>query len=341
MKFSARRDGLTSNPFSSFFLNLSAIVNAVPIEGKHLHSRGSTGCGKPHNTGYNNNDGGGFSITSSGHTRTYTINVPSNYNPNKATGLTISYHGRSGSSDVQHTLTQFGNEDWNPDLISVYPQGLQGDEGKTAWQGAPYARDGIDDLKFTLDLLDHLRSECCIDDARIYASGKSNGGGFVDALACSDVGRQFAAFSACSGAFYTDNALGDCQALSSKKLKIPFLETHGGKDGTVPYAVENESHGGTTPAIPNLLSWWAQRNGCAVDDKGTSVFPSQYGGQLNHTTWSCDGNDEIVQGYWIKDMDHDWPSTTSNPDNKEHGDGPTLIDAAPKIIDFYNRYTKV
>ncbi|KAL7007219.1 hypothetical protein EMMF5_003058 [Cystobasidiomycetes sp. EMM_F5] len=314
-----------------------ALVVGTPLRRQSTPSNGTSGCGKiPPFQRYSNRS---ISLTtSSGVNRTYTIYVPSTYNSSKPTPLVITYHGRNGSSDVQYALTQFGNEAYNPYAISVYPQGLLGVGNQSAWQGASYASPLSNDTQFTNDLLDSLRSMYCIDDSRIYASGKSNGGGFVDTLACSTVGARFAAFSSCSGAFYTDNALSQCPNVQTV---TPYLEFHGSIDDTVPYDGKNNSAGGNEPPIPLWLSWWGQRNGCNAT-AGSKAFPSGYGGagNVNITTYSCGTNNtqNIVQGYWIKGMGHSWPSTSNNTDNIAHGDGPTVLNATPLIMQFYNAH---
>jgi poly(3-hydroxybutyrate) depolymerase len=49
----------------------------------------------------------------------------------------------------------------------VYPNGVDG-----AWAGPKYAKTSVaEDLQFVSDLLADLRSNYCIDDSRIYATG--------------------------------------------------------------------------------------------------------------------------------------------------------------------------
>lgn len=38
---------------------------------------------------------------------------------------------------------------------------------------------GVDDIQFTLDMISDLQDNLCVDSKRIYAAGKSNGGGLV------------------------------------------------------------------------------------------------------------------------------------------------------------------
>jgi poly(3-hydroxybutyrate) depolymerase len=107
--------------------------------------------------------------------------------------------------------------------------------------------DGVDDLQFTTYLVAHLQEEYCIDSNRLYASGKSNGAGFVDTLACSDHGDQFAAFAVAAAALYTDSGKDSC----TKKRAI--LESHGLEDGTIPYHPNGEP--GAGGPLPDIGEW--------------------------------------------------------------------------------------
>lgn len=52
------------------------------------------------------------------------------------------------------------------------------------WEGFPGAT--TDDIGFTMDILDDIESQYCIDTNRVYATGKSDGAGFVGVLACDE-----------------------------------------------------------------------------------------------------------------------------------------------------------
>jgi poly(3-hydroxybutyrate) depolymerase len=109
------------------------------------------------------------------------------------------------------------------------------------WQGDPDAK--TDDVKFTLDLIDHISSKYCVDTDKIYASGKSNGGGFsANILACDPVAsNKIAAFAGIAGAYYQGTTSAGCDAktvpikCSPGRKPIPILETHGTADGVIPY----------------------------------------------------------------------------------------------------------
>ncbi len=153
----------------------------------------------------------------------------------------------------------------------------------------------------------------------------SDGGGFVNSLACSpDHGAAFAAFAPVSGAFYTDTNYSDCKPSRSP---LPILEFHGLADSTIKYA-GGSGFGGPLPAIPTWLSWWAQRDGCLdpVADKTNTSEPG-----YQYITYSCKGFADIVRHYEIRALGHKWPNTsiTVSP-----------IDASPIIMDFFSAYYK-
>jgi poly(3-hydroxybutyrate) depolymerase len=69
-----------------------------------------------------------------------------------------------------------------------------------------------------------------VDSSRIYATGFSNGAGFVNLLACvPDTAATFAAFSAGSAALYPGTRGGS--GCNSNGTSISFLEFHGQNDG--------------------------------------------------------------------------------------------------------------
>ena len=63
------------------------------------------------------------------------------------------------------------------------------------WQG-DFRHNSTDDKGFVADMLVYFGTNFCIDNSRIYAAGKSNGGGFTSLLACdSKLSKAFAAFA--------------------------------------------------------------------------------------------------------------------------------------------------
>ncbi|MGW5645562.1 alpha/beta hydrolase family esterase [Saccharopolyspora sp. NPDC003752] len=289
-------------------VGLVAVLGGAPAQAESRIDRSpSAGCGEAAVPGASETR----TIVSGGITRSYLLHVPADYRPHEPTPVVLSFHGHSRTSEYQEELSGFSATD----AISVYPQGLVGTDGETAWQGAPYSA-AADDVLFTGDLLDQLERDFCVDRTRIYAAGKSNGGGFTGVLACR-MSDRIAAFAPVSGAFYPQG--GECEP----ERAAPILDFHGTDDQTIPYPGNPEKG---LPPIPEWLAGWADRNDCGdtpiVRDEGNGVRVSKWIG--------CDRGGNVVH-YRIEGLGHDWPSTRPNPDS----DQPSVIDATPIIMRFF------
>ncbi|KAI8630219.1 carbohydrate esterase family 1 protein [Xylariaceae sp. FL1651] len=299
---------------------------AAPVVASNIAARATAGCGKFHLPGITTYHG----LTSSGRSRSYSVHVPSAYDSSKPYPLVLGFHGSSSIGLFFEVDTKLSESRFSAKKIMVYPDGVGG-----AWAGANYSQVSVtEDLQFVTDLLTELRADYCVDDARIYATGISNGGGFVNTIACSAVGGEFAAFAPASGAYYTDNA-GVTGGCSPARSPLPILEVHGGIDASVHYD-GGEGEGGIEPAIPTWLGWWAERNSCA-----SSNVEDSFDGDVHHTTWTCAGGVEGMLQHWkVDDMGHCWASTEINFSQISVLEGPTHIQASQIIMDFFDQFTK-
>jgi len=284
-------------------------LGAMPASAAPVLDRAvsSTGCGQPAT-------GAGTTsvahLRSGGVEREYRIYLPAGYRPHRAYPLVLSYHGHGKSAEYQEELSGFSGSD----VIAVYPQGVPGTDGKSAWTGAPYSAP-VDDVRFTADLLTSLQQRLCVDPKRIYAAGKSNGGGFVGVLACRMSGR-IAAFAPVSGAFYPQG--GACRP----SRKVALLDFHGTADTTIPYAGNPEKG---LPSLPDWLSGWAARDRCFPYPVSVSPTP----GVLTQWWPGC----SLVH-YRMIGAGHVWPSTHPNGDSP----APSALDATPLIRQFFRAH---
>ena len=199
---------------------------------------------------------------------------------------------------------------------------------KGAWQGDPSVQ--ADDVKFTLELLDNITKTFCIDEDRIYASGISNGGGFVaNVLACdAKASTKFAAFASASGAYYQNGLQDKCDAkkvpiaCNNNGAKIPLIATAGGKDKTIPYdgGARRKS---CLPSVEHFMTAAAERDGLAAKSSqskvnNTDVVQYSYGKDAGG----------MVQYYYIPDMGHTWP----------RGDKKTHVSATKVFMEFFNEW---
>ncbi|VUC29233.1 unnamed protein product [Clonostachys rosea] len=284
------------------------------VQAVAVHKRASSGCGKSHSFIGQTKE---FSFDSSGGTRTYRIFLPKGYKVNSPQPLIIAYHGSGKTPEDMEELTKFSDESINSKMVAVFPAGV----GKH-WQGPSYAEEGVSDKIFTTDLVNRIKNNYCIDESRVYAAGQSNGGGFVNTLACSpDHGGQFAAFAASSAALYTD-VEGD-KTCHPSRSPLPFLESHGTNDQRINYQGNQTAKGGPVPAIPEWLGRWARRNKCS----GPSS--SNIGNDVEQQKWTCAGEKGLLTHFKLNGHGHAYPGSSDKQ-----------LFLSPKIIDFFNSHMK-
>lgn len=202
------------------------------------------------------------------------------------------------------------------------------------WQGDPKSQ-GINDISFTLQMLDHFEDRYCIDRTRVYAAGKSNGGGLTNLLACDPAAsKRFAAFAPVAGAHYQNVTEDKCKPNTVKfhcnpaRAPIPMLAFHGTADETISYTGGGR-RGKCLPSIPHFVREWARRDDLADKNETTTTTDS---GKVEVSRFGDHG--EVVH-YRIEGLGHAWPSTEPNSDNP---DG-TYVDATPIIMGFFDQWT--
>lgn len=228
--------------------------------------------------------------------------------------IVLAFHGRGESPEL---LDRYSGLD-RLHAVMVYPRGEPGEGGKLSWSGTPTAAPDVDDVQFARAIVAGLRGWSCVDPARVYATGKSDGGGFAAQLACraADLVRAVAPVA---GAYYPN--AGGC----APTRPVDVLEFHGTDDHVVPY-LGSEDRG-----LPDVHAWltaWAHRDDC------TGEQPSQrVADDVTLSVWSGCAGDARVAGYRILGGGHTWPGALARS-----GPGVTTeaIDATALIARFFD-----
>jgi poly(3-hydroxybutyrate) depolymerase len=114
-----------------------------------------------------------------GTTRTYILDVPGAYDPDRAYPIIFAWHGRTGTAALARAY--FGIDDLaGADALIVYPQGLPvtADPNDTGWELTPNGRD----VAFFDAMLAAVQGEYCT--GRVYSMGHSFGGYMSNSLGC-------------------------------------------------------------------------------------------------------------------------------------------------------------
>ncbi|OZJ01666.1 hypothetical protein BZG36_05673, partial [Bifiguratus adelaidae] len=237
----------------------------------------------------------------SGTLRNFLISIPSTYSQQSQVPIILSYHGGTKTAQHQLELDQLTNPQFNTFAMVVYPQGLH-----DTWENIPGRSENVPDVQFTADIIDHLSDLYCIDRNRIWATGKSDGGGLCGTLACDpNLSKRIAAFAPVSGAFYVKSST--CKPSTANppcnpgRSNIPFIEFHGGNDRTIAYN-GGPRHGECLTSIPHYIQQWAIRNGLGSNNQSVPFAPDSV-----VYSFGTGGNAGLVAQYYDPVIDHDWP----------------------------------
>jgi polyhydroxybutyrate depolymerase len=247
------------------------------------------GCGKA-------TDGGASlrTITSDGLERTFRVFVPPSYSAGQPMAVVLNYHGFAGESlgqewyaGARDAATRFG-------FIAVAPDGSG--EPQRWWLAGERLPGYVDDFAFTRRMLADLASVYCVDPARVYASGISNGGFFSSIAGC-QLQDVIAAVATVAGEGFPDTA---CEG----KKPVPILVFHGTADATVPF---DPPPGRTRLGIMvrstrDSVASWAQFNGCNATPQEQRTAPDIV--FVSYTGCRDRGD---VQLYIVEGGGHSWP----------------------------------
>lgn len=221
--------------------------------------------------------------------RSYELHVPTSYDPTKPAPLVMNFHGRTASSfgpaaPAQEAVSKLNEKGDAEGFFVINPQGITDSDGYQTWNaGLCCAEDKTrDDVGFADAILDEVEAEFCLDTARIYAAGLSNGGFMSHRLACEKSERYAAVapVAAFNGMTTCDPARG-----------ITLVSFNGTTDPLVPY----------NQAVPSNADW-VSRLGCDATPKET--FKN---GDSSCNTWTgCKDGAEIVL-CTVEGGGHTWP----------------------------------
>jgi polyhydroxybutyrate depolymerase len=122
------------------------------------------------------------SIQVEGDTRTYVLHIPATYT--EPAPLLIEYHAIGGSGESQNKVSVYPPVTDREGVIMAFPTGTIDSLGRTSWNIGDCCVDNIDDVAFTMAIIDDIENTVCIDRSRIYAAGLYIGGGLAYRLAC-------------------------------------------------------------------------------------------------------------------------------------------------------------
>jgi predicted esterase len=218
-----------------------------------------------------------------GETRSYYLDLPSDYDPaGPPKPLIIAYHGTGGS--YQAWLDDYRLREVVGDgAILVYPDARPNAAGIKQWNFA-------DDFRMFEELLAQLPANLVFDRDRIFVTGHSSGGGFTNEIGCR-YGDRIRAIAPVAGGLTTASCVG----------AIAVIQIQGAKDSLVPLNIAQLAqrfwvlYNGFTVAgsTPGVVAECVDRSKGAVTDYPVQWCVHQEGDGPTAHAWPSFANQAI------------------------------------------------
>lgn len=230
-----------------------------------------------------------WTITVGALTRTARVHVPASYDPSQRTPLVINVHGRTSNASQQAWLSHAIAKSDIEGFVVIHPEAWGSPTSWNAGGGCcdPAAANNIDDSGFIRALLDEAEARLCVDPARVFVTGLSNGGYLAHRVAC-ELTDRVAAIGAVAGLLQ----LPTC----APTRPMPVFLVHGTADTLVPYDWADET-----------VDYWRVKNGCT-----TQATTFQHGAATCVTHGGCTGGADVVL-CTIAGGGHQWPGGEEVP----------------------------
>jgi polyhydroxybutyrate depolymerase len=256
-------------------------------------------------------------VKSGGMNRTYRRHVPPGYDGTRPTALVVNLHGFSEQGAQQESLTRFPALADQAGFVTVAPNGA----GQPPfWDAQLDSRD----LDFIGAVLDHTAATLCLDPAKVYVAGMSNGAFLTSSVACRYAGR-IAAIAAVGG-------LRDPKGCATTR-PVPVIAFHGTADTFVAYDGGIGSAAARLPApdgsgrtlgqvgaggderfvpasfnqkVEDVIATWGRRNGCRGGLTATTVAAD-----VDELAPSCPAGAEVAL-YRVAGGGHTWPGGSAS-----------------------------
>jgi polyhydroxybutyrate depolymerase len=284
-----------------------------------------------------------FALSHGERTRRYLVHMP----PSSSGPLPvmIAFHGGGGNAAGFKAYAGLDAVADRERFIVVYPNGTGVLPNRLlTFNGGGccgYAKNRqVDDVGFTIAVLEDLARRTPLDRARVYATGHSNGAIMAYRLAA-ERAEAIAAIVPVAGAMSVDSfapsrpvavmhihSVDDPRALYGGGLGPPFPGTN-----------NRETH----VAVEDALERWIRANGCEPVARAEETRTSPAGNDAAHTAtrlvWSpCKGGSEVV--HWkLTGAGHGWPGGSgSGLSERIVGPATSVVDAAAEAWAFASRF---
>jgi polyhydroxybutyrate depolymerase len=258
-----------------------------------------------------------------GEARWFLLSTPGAHDGATPLPLVVDFHGLSEGATIHAAHSDLSPFAEAEGFVVAFPNGTG---TPVRWNlQAPE-----DDLAYVDALLDQLESDLCVDTARVYATGLSNGGGMTSLVGCARADR-FAAIAPVAGL----NPPVECNGVTTPVVAFhgtldPILFYNGGV-GNLIGLMSGTAEADVPPAVldgdgyPQHARDWAANNDCDPDPTKTRVTAS-----VEHWVFKCPSGAD-VEFYAIEGGGHTWPGSQFSVNIADIA-GPTTFDISANEV---------
>jgi len=261
--------------------------------------------------------------------RQYQLYVPRSYRSSRASALVLDFHAWRGNAAIEESFNGFESVAEKTGFVLARPEAAAGAAGPS-WS----LYGGGSDLAFLRAVIADIRTTVCIDPARIYAVGMSQGGQLATQLTCSLRGM----FAAVASVAVLDHPFG-CSPRPTPIIAFvgradPIYDIDAGLDPSIFNAAGSQAPRGARPGpLKSEAAAWAVTNHC---EPNPTIF--RQGAGLERWTFRCPKTSETI--VYVHSGGHVWPGPWFPPAvATQLALGPTSrqIDATWTIWRFFQR----
>jgi polyhydroxybutyrate depolymerase len=270
-----------------------------------------------------------------GRMRSWYIHVPPALAGAQGLAAVLVFHGGEGDGRDAAAVSRMTAAAGTQGFVAVFPDspGTQWNDGRTQ------TASGIDDVGFVRALIADLALRHGVDPGRVHIAGISNGGMFVQRLAC-DAADAFRAGAVVAAAMPADLA-----PVCAPARGLPLIFLTGTEDRLMPreggeipsLRLLGIGVGGTVLSLDGTQAFWTDRFACRnagtpvalpdIADDGTTVTRQD-------VTGCADGAE--LAFLTIAGGGHNWPG--SGMGGRMAGTVSEDIDATAEILTFFGRH---
>lgn len=261
----------------------------------------------------------------------YQWTVPSTYDGTPIP-VVLDFHAIGSNGAQQAVFAGWAALAETEGFLAVEPTGIAvAPDERASWELPQFDTDDRNDVAMVRDLLDHVASNVCIDPARIYATGMSNGALFTSVLVC-ELGDFIAAAVSVAGVTHDDSC--------SPSRPVPYLAFHGTADTTVPFRGGGETtldgaEGGAffEQVMPDEFGEFAADFEC---NESTDSAVSE---SVTLTSYAGCAADVEMGFYTIDGGGHTWPGSVFSAAIPSLGVTTMDVDATALAWAFFQRHS--